>query len=87
MRSPQPHKGGGAPMIGPSPHISVWKRSGSTLLSPAITPGLAFVITIAAEFRRATAATVRYKQLRRTAGDSPGASPARQVYIEFYSGR
>ena len=74
-------------MTDPSPPISVWERSGSTLLGQAIAPGLAFVLTVAAEFRRATAATARYKQLRRTAADPPGASPARRVYMEFYSGR
>jgi hypothetical protein len=55
----------------------------------AFAPGLAFVLAVAAEFRRATAATERYEQLRRTvrACDDPAANPARRVYVEFYSDR
>jgi hypothetical protein len=55
---------------------------------PALAPGLAFVLAIATEFRRATAAVHRYERLKRMAraGDDPAASTARRIYMEFYSG-
>jgi hypothetical protein len=71
------------------PHSSVWERSRPTVPGQIFAPVLAFVLAVAAEFRRATAAAERYEQLRRTARacDDPEASPARRVYVEFYSGR
>jgi hypothetical protein len=56
---------------------------------PAFAPGLAFVLAIATEFRRAAAATHRYERLQRMAraGDDPAVSTARRIYIEFYSDR
>lgn len=69
------------------PRNSVWERTGSIVPDQAFAPGLAFVLAVAAEFRRATAAAGRYEQLRRMARayDDPEAGPARQVYVEFYS--
>ena len=54
---------------------------------PAFAPGLAFVLAIATEFRRAAAATHRYERLKRiaTARDDPAVSTARRIYMEFYS--
>jgi hypothetical protein len=54
---------------------------------PAFAPGLAFVLAITTEFRRAVAATHRYERLNSTARahDDLAASTARQIYIEFYS--
>jgi hypothetical protein len=56
---------------------------------PALARGLAFVLAIATEFRRAAAATHRYERLQRMAhaGDDPAVSTARRIYIEFYSDR
>ena len=56
---------------------------------PAFAPGLAFVLAIATEFRRAAAATHRYERLQSMAraGDDPAVSTARRIYIEFYSDR
>jgi hypothetical protein len=57
--------------------------------SQAFAPGLAFVLALASEFRRATAAAERYEQLKCTAraSDDPETSPARRIYVEFYSDR
>ena len=57
--------------------------------SQAFAPGLAFVLAVASEFRRATAAAERYEQLKCTAraSDAPETSPARRIYVEFYSDR
>jgi hypothetical protein len=54
---------------------------------PGLRPGLAFVLAIATEFRRAAAATHRYERLKRiaTARDDPAVSTARRIYMEFYS--
>jgi hypothetical protein len=51
------------------------------------TPVIAVVLAVVAEFRRAAAATERYEQLRHTAHacNGPDASPARRVYLEFYT--
>jgi hypothetical protein len=69
------------------PRASVWERKRSAGSCQACAPGFAFVLAIAAEFRRAGAATRRYDQLRRMAHacDDPAASPARRIYLEFYS--
>ena len=55
----------------------------------AFAPGLAFVLAIATEFRRAVAAAHRYERLQRTAiaGDDPAVSTARRIYMEFYADR
>jgi hypothetical protein len=69
------------------PRISVWVRHRSAIPVRTFAPALAFIVAVAAEFRRATAATKRYEQLRRTARacSDPEASPTRRVYLEFYS--
>ena len=56
---------------------------------PAVARGWAFVVVLAAEFRRAMAAARRYEELKDTAhgDDDPEAGPARRVYLEFYSTR
>lgn len=66
---------------------SVRERSRSTVPSQAFASGLALVLAVAAEFRRANAAAERYEQLRRTVCtcDDLAASPTRRVYAEFYS--
>jgi hypothetical protein len=76
-------------MAGSSQHISVWDGRRPTAPRQAVVPGFAVVFAIAAEFRRATAAAGRYERLRRTAPvhPDPEGSPARRVYVEFYSGR
>jgi hypothetical protein len=76
-------------MAGSSGHISVWDRRRTAAPRRAVAPGWAFVLALAAEFRRATAAAGRYERLRCTAqaAGHPEASPARRVYAEFYSGR
>jgi hypothetical protein len=53
----------------------------------AFAPGLAFVLAIATEFRRAAAATHRYERLQcmARARDDPAVSTARRIYMEFYS--
>jgi hypothetical protein len=53
----------------------------------AFAPGLAIVLGLAAEFRRANAATERFEQLRGTARAREDAetSPARRVFVEFYA--
>ena len=50
-------------------------------------PIFGFALAIIAEFRRAVAATERYEQLRYTvrACNSPDASLARRIYLEFYA--
>lgn len=55
--------------------------------SQAIAAGWAFVLAVAEEFRRATAAAHRYEQLKRMAraGDEPELNAARRIYTEFYS--
>jgi hypothetical protein len=47
---------------------------------------LAFLLAVAAEFRRAIAATHRYDRLRVAAHapDEAAVSPARRTYLEFY---
>jgi hypothetical protein len=69
--------------------LSVWERSRSTVPGQSCAPGLAFALAVAAEFRRAIAASERYEHLKRTARacDDPEASPARRVYMEFYRDR
>ena len=54
---------------------------------PAFALGLAFVLAIATEFRRAAAATHRYERLQcmARARDDPAVSTARRIYMEFYS--
>jgi hypothetical protein len=88
MRSRPPHRGeSGYGSLSPFGR-SVWERNllpGPARASP---PGWAFVLAVAAEFRRATAATELYQQLRCTTArgcDDPDAGPARRVYLEFYS--
>jgi hypothetical protein len=47
----------------------------------------AFVLALAEEYRRATAAAHRYEQLRRMARtrDDPETNAARRIYLEFYA--
>ena len=68
---------------------SVWKLSRSTLSGQAFAPVLPFVLAIAEEFSRATAAGHRYEQLKRTAWayDDRRADVARRIFMEFYSDR
>jgi len=60
---------------------------GPVLPSPAFAPGFGFVLILAAEFRRAAAATHRYEQLKRMARarDEPAPDIARRIYLEFYA--
>ena len=70
------------------PHTSVWKLSCFTLSGEVFARVLPFVLAIAEEFSRATAAARRYEQLKRMArahGDSE-ADVARRIFMEFYSG-
>jgi hypothetical protein len=69
------------------PPISVWQQRCFAVPAEAFAPGLAFVLSIATEFRRAAEATHRYERLKcmARAGDDPAASTARRIYIEFYS--
>lgn len=72
-----------------SPRTSVWKLSRFTLSGQAFAPLLPFVLAIAEEFSRATAAAHRYEQLKRMArahGDSE-TDVARRIFMEFYSGK
>ena len=71
------------------PLASVWKLSRSTLSGQAFAPLLPFVLAIAEEFSRATAAAHRYEQLKRMARayDDREADVARRIFTEFYSGR
>lgn len=50
-------------------------------------PGIALVLAISAELRRANAATHRYEQLKRMASahDHPAVNTARRIYVELYS--
>ena len=68
---------------------SVWKKSRSTLSGQAFAPLLPFVLAVAGEFSRATAAAHRYDQLKRTAWayDDRAADVARRIFMEFYSDR
>jgi hypothetical protein len=68
---------------------SVWKQSRSTLSGQAFAPLLPFVLAVAGEFSRATAAAHRYEQLKRTAWayDDRAADVARRIFMEFYSDR
>jgi hypothetical protein len=76
-----------SPKVAPSYHAFVTPTEVLRRAGPAFAPGLAFVLAIATEFRRAAAATHRYERLKRMAraADDPAASPARRIYIEFYS--
>ena len=69
------------------PLASVWKLSRSALSGEAFAPVLPFVLAIAGEFGRATAAAHRYEQLKRTAWayDDRAADVARRIFMEFYS--
>ena len=69
------------------PLASVWKLSRSTLPGQAFAPLLPFVLAIAEEFSRATAAAHRYEQLKRMARayDDRAADVARRIFMEFYS--
>ena len=71
------------------PLASVWKLSRSTLSGQAFAPLLPFVLAVAEEFSRATAAAHRYEQLKRTAWayDDRAADVARRIFMEFYSDR
>jgi hypothetical protein len=53
---------------------------------PRFRSGMAFVLAVAAEYRRATAAARRYEELKRMARapDDPAANAARRIYMEFY---
>jgi hypothetical protein len=57
------------------------------LRGQAFARGSAFVIAVAAEFRRAMAAAHRYEQLKRMARarDKPATDAARRIFLEFYS--
>jgi hypothetical protein len=65
--------------------VCVPRRSAPPLR--AFAPALAFVLTIAAEYRRAVEAAQRYEQLKRMVRrrDEPKTDTARRIYMEFYS--
>jgi hypothetical protein len=67
--------------------IPGWGRRRSAVPGAAFAPGLGFVRILAAEFKRAAAATHRYEQLKRMAraGDEPATDIARRIYLEFYA--
>jgi hypothetical protein len=69
------------------PRTLVWEWRRSAVWAQTVTSGWAFVLTIAAEHRRATAATQRYEELKRKSHqrDDPVADIARRIYAEFYS--
>ena len=89
MRLQRPHRAGSPYDECVTPRISVWDRSRSAVPAQAFAAGLALVLAIATEYRRAVAAAHHYERLKRAARapDDPAASPARRVYVEFYSGR
>jgi hypothetical protein len=75
-------------MTSSSPRLaSVWQLRRSTLSGQAFAPLLPFVLAVADEFSRATAAAHRYEQLKRTAWayDDRAADVARRIFMEFYS--
>jgi hypothetical protein len=70
-----------------SSHASVRERSGLTGPGPFLARRFQFALAVVAETRRAAAAARRFDELRRiprTIGD-PAASPARRIFVEFYS--
>jgi hypothetical protein len=64
-------------------------REGSPLarLTRFFGRGLEFVPTIVLEFRRATAAALRFRELKYTmrGGNGPTGDAARRIYQEFYA--
>jgi hypothetical protein len=73
------------------PRTPVWGRRRSAVPAHAFAQGLAFVLAVAAEFRRAAAAEQRYEDLKHNGAAAFAregivrADVPRRVFEEFYS--